>query len=279
LGQQIVFVASVALCEELCDEKRFRKFVGGPIVEIRYAVHDALFTAFENEPSWGIHHRIMAPLITETAVAGWFTEVRDCAFELTAKWRALSGGSSRVSAIGELNRLDLETTTLCLFGRKLNGLTGPEPAMIKAMDGATSEAMKRPTRPRFLNWLLYQSKFQKDSKAMRQYAAECLAYRKANPTDRKDLLYAMMNGKDPETGKSLSEQQVIDDMVSMPIGSSTARPASSPLRYIICSRTPSVSRKPVKRSTEFSVMASSHMIIWNGCITAPASYGRRYACP
>jgi len=221
-GQQIVFVASVALCEELCDEKRFRKFVGGPIVEIRYAVHDALFTAFENEPSWGIHHRIMAPLITETAVAGWFTEVRDCALELTAKWRALSGGSSRVSAIGELNRLDLETTTLCLFGRKLNGLTGPEPAMIKAMDGATSEAMKRPTRPRFLNWLLYQSKFQKDSKAMRQYAAECLAYRKANSTDRKDLLYAMMNGKDPETGKSLSEQQVIDEMVSMPIGSSTA---------------------------------------------------------
>lgn len=222
LGQQIVFVASVALCEELCDEKRFRKFVGGPIVEIRHAVHDALFTAFENEPSWGIHHRIMAPLITETAAAGWFTEVRDCALELTAKWRASGGGSSRVSAIGELNRLDLETTTLCFYGRKLNGLTGPEPAMIKAMDGATSEAMKRPTRPRLLNWLLYQSKFQEDSKAMRQYAAECLAHRKANPTDRKDLLYAMMNGKDPETGKSLSEQQVIDEMVSMPIGSSTA---------------------------------------------------------
>jgi len=151
LGQQIVFVASVALCEELCDEKRFRKFVGGPIVEIRYAVHDALFTAFENEPNWGIHHRILAPLITETAVAGWFTEVRDCALELTAKWRNLGGGSSQVSAIGELNRLDLETTTLCFYGRKLNGLTGPEPAMIKAMDGATSEAIKRPTRPRFLN--------------------------------------------------------------------------------------------------------------------------------
>ncbi len=34
LGQQIVFVGSLALCEELWDEKRFRKFVGGPIVEI-----------------------------------------------------------------------------------------------------------------------------------------------------------------------------------------------------------------------------------------------------
>lgn len=223
LGQQIVFVASAALCEELCDEKRFRKFVGGPIVEIRYAVHDSLFTAFDNEPSWGIHHRILAPLLSPSTVADYFTEVRDCAFELAAKWRSISGPTpASVSAIGELNRLDMETTTLCFYGRKLNGLTGPEPAMIKAMDGATSEAIKRPTRPWILNWLFYQSKFSRDSKAMRQYAADCLAYRKANPTEKRDLLHAMMTAKDPETGESLTEQQILDEIVTMPIGSSTA---------------------------------------------------------
>lgn len=221
LGQQIVFVGSVALCEEICDEKRFRKFVGGPIVEIRYAVHASLFTAFENEASWGIHHRILAPMVTPAAVADRFIEVRDFASELTAKWRVSSGGSP-VSAIGELNRLDMETTTFCFYGRKLNGLTGPEPPMIKAMDGATSEAIKRPTRPGFVNWLLYRSKFQKDTKTMRRYGADCLEYRKANPTDRKDMLYTMMNAKDPETGKSLTEEQIIDEIVTMPIGSSTA---------------------------------------------------------
>ena len=233
LGQQIVFVGSVALCEELCDEKRFRKFVGGPIVEIRYAVHASLFTAFANEASWGIHHRILAPTVTPAAVAGHFIEVRDCASELTAKWRSSSGGSP-VSAIGELNRLDIETTTLCFYGRKLNALTGAEPPMIKAMDGATSEAMKRPTRPGFVNWLFYKSKFQKDTAAMRQYGAECLQYRKANPTDRKDMLYTMMNAKDPETGESLNEEQIIDEIVTMPIGSSTAPcTISSAIYYLL----------------------------------------------
>ncbi|KAL8919740.1 MAG: hypothetical protein Q9208_006606 [Pyrenodesmia sp. 3 TL-2023] len=221
LGQQIVFVGSVALCEELCDEKRFRKFVGGPIIEIRNAVHASLFTAFADEPIWDVHHRILAPQLTPTAVPDHFAEVRDCAAELTAKWRGMSSGSA-VSAIGELNRLDLETTTLCFYGRKLNNFTGPEHAMIKAMDGSTGEAMKRPTRPKLMNWLFYQSRFQKDCSAMRQYAAECLEYRKTHPTDRKDLLYTMMNGKDPETGKSLDEQQIIDEIVTMPIGSSTA---------------------------------------------------------
>ncbi|KAL8719753.1 MAG: hypothetical protein Q9225_003269 [Loekoesia sp. 1 TL-2023] len=221
LGQQIVFVGSVALCEELCDEKRFRKFVGGPIVEIRNAVHASLFTAFENEPIWGVHHRILAPQLTPTAVAEHFSEVRDCAAELATKWQGMKGDSP-VSAIGELNRLDIETTTLCFYGRKLNALTGPEPPMIKAMDGATGEAMKRPNRPKVMNWLFHQSRFQKDCKTMRQYAAECLDYRKKNPTDRKDMLYTMMNAKDPETGKSLDEQQIIDEIVTMPIGSSTA---------------------------------------------------------
>ena len=221
MGQQIVFVGSVALCEELCDEKRFRKYVGGPIVEIRYAVHASLFTAFETEAIWGVHHRILAPLMSPEAVAGCFTEVRDCAYELTEKWRGLSAGSP-VSAIGELNRLDMETTTLCFYGRKLNNLKGPESPMIKAMNDSTSEAIKRPTRPKFVNSLFYQSKFEKASKTMRKYAAECVEYRKANPTDRKDMLYAMMNAKDPESGQSLNDQQIIDEIVTMPIGSSTA---------------------------------------------------------
>ena len=220
LGQQIVFVGSVALCEELCDEKRFRKFVGGPIVEIRHAVHASLFTAFETEAIWGVHHRILAPLVTPEAVAGSFTEVRDCAYELTAKWRALSG--TPVSAVGELNRLDIETTTLCFYGRRLNNITGPESPMIKAMNDSTSEAIKRPTRPKFVNSLFYQSKFEKACKAMRKYGAECLEHRKANPTDRKDMLYAMMHAKDPETGQSFNDEQIIDEIVTMPIGSSTA---------------------------------------------------------
>ena len=220
LGQQIVFVGSVALCEELCDEKRFRKYVGGPIVEIRNAVHASLFTAFETEAIWGVHHRILAPCVTPEAVAGHFTEVRDCAYELIAKWRALNGTS--VSTIGELNRLDMESTTLCFYGRKLNNITGPESPMIKAMNDSTSEAMKRPTRPKVLNSLFYQSKFENACKTMRKYAAECLEYRKANPTNRQDMLYIMMNAKDPETGESLNDQQIIDEIVTMPIGSSTA---------------------------------------------------------
>ena len=224
----------MALCEELCDEKRFRKYVGGPIVEIRRAVHASLFTAFESETDavWGPHHRLFWPLLTPDAVAQRFTEARDIAAELTAKWRNL-GDKAVVAPISELNRLDLETTNFCFYGMRINGLSGPEHPWIAAMNNSTGEAVMRPTRPKIMNWLFYQSKFYKASDAMRDYAKQCVKYRKEHPTDRKDLLWTMMNAKDPETGNGLSDEAVIDEIVTMPIGSSTAPCAVSTAIYYL----------------------------------------------
>lgn len=220
-GHPIVFVGSVALAEEICDEKRFRKYVGGPIVEIRQGVHDSLFTAFDKEESWGIHHRIIAPTLTPSAMADVFDEMRDTTAELITRWKA-QPASKKFTPLTELNRLNLEATTLTLYGKKLNCLAGPDHPMIKAMEDSTSEAVQRPTRPGLLNKLLYGGKFKSGIKAMRAYAQDIVDYRKANPTDRKDMLHTLMTAKDPQTGKGLTDSQVIDEIVTMPIGSSTA---------------------------------------------------------
>jgi cytochrome P450 len=221
LGHSIVFVASAALAEEICDEKRFRKYVGGPIVEIRYSVHDALFTAFDHEESWGIAHRIIAPQLSPEVVSGHFGDIVECTDELIRKWHGI-GPDAKIKPLDDLNRLNLEATTLTLFGKKLNCIEGPAHPMLQAMEDSTSEAMKRPTRPKLLNWLVYGSKFKKATKTMRDFAAELVKARKEHPSDRHDLLWTLLNATDPETGKSLTDSQVIDEIVSMPIGSSTA---------------------------------------------------------
>ena len=220
LGHTIVFAAGAALAEELCDEKRFRKYVGGPVEEIRYAVHDALFTAYDHEENWGIAHRIIAPSLSPQALRTHFGEMRDVASELITKWKGLKN-KNKITLVDELNRLNLESTTLTLYGMKLNCLDGPPHPMLQAMEDETAEAVKRPTRPGFVNWLC-GGKWKKGKATLRNWAGEVVAYRKANPTDREDCLAAIMNHKDPETGKGLTDSQVIDEVVSMPIGSSTA---------------------------------------------------------
>jgi hypothetical protein len=59
--------------------------VTGPIEEIREAVHDSLFTAYHDEESWGIAHRIMAPLVTPEAVIDAFAGMRETATDLVKK--------------------------------------------------------------------------------------------------------------------------------------------------------------------------------------------------
>ncbi|RJE22342.1 Cytochrome p450 [Aspergillus sclerotialis] len=220
LGHQIVFVANAALLEEICDEKRFRKCVTGPIVEIRRAVHDSLFTAYAHEESWGIAHRIMAPLVTKEAIQEVFSGMTETMGDLIQKWTSES--NKRVDVSNDLDRVNHAANMLCFFDQRLHCMEGKEPELIKAMAEATMEAMKRPTRPSLLTWLFYQSSYDKNIKAMRDYGARIVERRKANPTDKKDMLHALIYGKDPETGKALSDSQVLDEIINIFIGSATA---------------------------------------------------------
>ena len=219
LGQQIVFVCSVALLEEICDEKRFRKCVTGPIVEMRHSVHDALFTAYDNEPIWGIAHRIMAPLLTPVAVEKNFDGMRDSALKLVTKWTT---SKSPVDITDDLRRLNIQAAVLTLFGQDFDFLDGPEPPIITAMDGVTSEAVKRPSRPKLVNKLFYQRIFDKDNKTMRDFAATIIAKRATQvEAPGNDMLSALQYGKDPSSGKALTSDQVIDEIVTLLIGTVT----------------------------------------------------------
>jgi hypothetical protein len=220
LGKQIVFVGSVFLLQEICDERRFRKCVTGPIVEIRHAVHDSLFSAYYYEESWGIAHRIMAPMVTASANLAVFGRMRETVFDLIKKWT--SGSNQPVLVTDDLSRLNMLSGLLCFFDQRLPLLEGPEHPMIKAMEGATWESVKRPTRPKVINWLFYKRKFDNDTKTMRDFAASIVEIRKSQPTERKDMLHILLEGKDPDTGKSLTDSQVIDEIITLFIGCSTA---------------------------------------------------------
>lgn len=161
------------------------------------------------------------PHLTQSATDNLFGDMAEVIPDLTKKWSA--GTKTRTLLTNDLDRLLLASCMQCFFNQRVHVLEGAEPPMISAMAGATMEAMKRPTRPRFLTRLLYQRRFEKDTKTMRDFAAQVIKTRKEQPeTDRKDILHAMINGADPESGEKLSESQIIDEIISIFIGAATA---------------------------------------------------------
>lgn len=217
LGKQIVFINSVELLGEICDERRFRKCVTGPIVEIRQCANDCLFTAYDNESSWGIAHRIMSSHVTEAGVDACFDDMAKVIPDLTYKWTLTD--TQPVLITDDLDRLIVASVMQCFFNQRVEALKDPEPAIIPALERITMEAMKRPTRPRLLNRLWYQKGFENDIKTMRDFASEIIKTRKETPEEsRDDLLNAMLNDTDPEARRKLNDTELVDEIVTIFIG-------------------------------------------------------------
>lgn len=96
-------VSSVALLDEICDEKRFQKNPSGPLEQVRNGVNDGLFTVGElvpsrkrnadrrtlrtdickqarpDEPRWAIAHRVLMPAFGPVSIRAMFDDMHDIA--------------------------------------------------------------------------------------------------------------------------------------------------------------------------------------------------------
>ena len=70
--RNLIVVSNYELFNEICDEKRFGKNVSGPLVELRAAIHDGLFTAHTSEHAWEVAHRILVPSFGPLAIRDMF---------------------------------------------------------------------------------------------------------------------------------------------------------------------------------------------------------------
>lgn len=162
----------------------------------------------------------MSPWVSHESMRLNFFDQRDSIAAIVPAWTSKPG--QKVNVADGLKRLNLQSVAWSLFHHKGDWMSGPFPEFLTAIDQSTMEAVKRPTRPKLLNSLLFQRGYDKDIRTMRDFCAGIIATRKSEKEPRDDLLNAMLNGKDPQTGGSLSYEQVIDEIINMYIGSATS---------------------------------------------------------
>src|SRR5688572_3834841 len=88
---------------------------------------------------------------------------------------------------------------------------------IEAMGNFLTESGNRNRRPAFAPNFLYRAaneQFYADIALMRSVADEVVAARKSNPSDRKDLLSAMLDGVDPQTKEKLSDENITNQLIT-----------------------------------------------------------------
>ncbi|KAJ5124323.1 uncharacterized protein N7515_008148 [Penicillium bovifimosum] len=203
-GRPRVFVNSHELVDEVCDEERFTKMVSAGLHEIRNGVHDGLFTAnYPGEENWAIAHRILVPAFGPLMIRGMFDEMYDIAQQLVLKWARI-GPAAPIQVTDDFTRLTLDTIALCAMGTRFNSFYHDEMhPFVEAMVGLLAGSGKRSLRPALLNNLptAENNKYWSDIEYLRNLARELVDARKQNPVDKKDLLNALILGRDPQTGQ------------------------------------------------------------------------------
>ncbi|EWC47314.1 hypothetical protein DRE_03433 [Drechslerella stenobrocha 248] len=215
-GRDNLILSSHELIHEACDEKRFAKQVAGALEEVRNGVGDGLFTAYPGEENWGIAHRVLIPAFGPLTIRGMFDEMADLANQLALKWARLPTGAS-IDASDDFTRLTLDTITLCAMGARFNSFyTQDQHPFVDAMVDFLIECGNRGRRLPAMNRIMTGTSeaYFKNIDLMKQVATDLLKERKDHPTDKKDLLNAMINGKDPQTGKGLSDETIVNNMIT-----------------------------------------------------------------
>ncbi|GAD98773.1 fatty acid hydroxylase, putative [Paecilomyces variotii No. 5] len=217
LGSPRVFVSSHALVDEVCDEERFTKAVSIVLKEIRNCVRDGLFTAnYPEEENWEIAHRVLVPAFGPLSIRGMFDEMYDIASQLVMKW-ARQGPKTPIIVTDDFTRLTLDTIALCAMGTRFNSYYHEEMhPFVDAMLTLLTGSGKRVRRPALLNNLptSENTQYWNDIEFLKKVAQELVDERRNNPEDKKDLLNAMILGKDPKTGKGLTDDSIINNMIT-----------------------------------------------------------------
>ncbi|CEL62385.1 NADPH-ferrihemoprotein reductase [Rhizoctonia solani AG-1 IB] len=216
MNEKFVCIGSVALAQEVLDEKRFHKVIDDVLKDIRKIGGDGLFTAYHNEPAWGVAHRILMPAFGPLSIKNMFDDMVDVVSQLVLKWERF-GPRHEIDPAEEFSKLAFDTIALCTFNYRLNSFYSEgEPPFVKAMMDFLFECNLRTRRPAFVNSLPLKmnTKFKTDIKTMNKLASQIVQERKQNPIDKKDLLNAMLNGRDPQTGQGLSDENIQYQMLT-----------------------------------------------------------------
>ncbi|KAI5917076.1 bifunctional P-450:NADPH-P450 reductase [Camillea tinctor] len=216
-GSKMVVISTHALVDEVCDEKRFKKIPSAVLIELRAAVHDGLFTAYIEEPNWGIAHRVLMPAFGPMGIRAMFDEMHDVASQLVLKW-ARQGPNVKIHVAEDFTRLALDTIALCSMGFRFNSFyTEKTHPFIVAMADFLTESGRKPQRLP-IGSFFYRSQDQKteaDIQILRNTAQAVLDERKSQEnSQRNDLLTAMLKGRDSLTDQKMSDDSIIDNLIT-----------------------------------------------------------------
>lgn len=210
-GRVSYYVSSHRLVKEVCDESRFDKNLSTALKYVSEFTGDGLFTSWTHDKNWRKAHNILLPSFSQQAMKGYHAMMADIAVQLIQKWERLNP-DEHIEVPEDMTRLTLDTIGLCGFNYRFNSFYREQPhpfitSMVRALDESMMKLQR--TNPNDPVYDQHKRQFQADIQMMNDLVDKIIAERKAGTGEQADdLLTHMLEGKDPETGEPLDDENI-----------------------------------------------------------------------
>jgi cytochrome P450/NADPH-cytochrome P450 reductase len=252
-GRKVVIVCTQELVNYVCDETKFRKILSKPLTEVRNLTGDGLFTANNDEPNWALAHKILVPAFGPMAIRGMFPQMMDIASQLLLKWERFAGDD--IDVCSDFTRLTLDTLALCGFDYRFNSFYREKMHyFVESMVHVLTESGVRANRLSNLPFVSANHEYFENIKKMHALCDEIVRYRKEHPTDTNDLLNRMINGKDPDTGYKLSDENIRYQMVTFLVAGHETTSGLLSFTFYFLLKNPHAMQKAREEADSFDVI-------------------------
>lgn len=136
--------------------------------------------------------------------------MKDIANQLVLKW-ARKDPEMPILVTEDFTRLTLDTIALCSMDFRFNSFYQDSMhPFVDAMLNVLSESGNRGSRPAIVTRFMYKTnaKFEESRQTIRDTSANIIKHRREHPSDKSDLLNAMLYGKDPKTGEVMRDELI-----------------------------------------------------------------------
>lgn len=142
--------------------------------------------------------------------------MHDIGSQLVLKW-ARQGPQCRIQASEDFSRLTLDTIALCAMDYRFNSFYQEDMhPFVKAMNNSLGAANNAGQLASLVSRLLpsHKEQLKRDDELMERTSREIVQYRRGHPTEKKDLLNALIYGKDPKTNQTMRDALIAANMVT-----------------------------------------------------------------
>ncbi|WP_338682566.1 cytochrome P450 [Streptomyces acidiscabies] len=215
-GRDTLFVADLDLVTELADERRFAKYVGPALENVRELTSDGLFTAYNDEPNWAKAHDILMPAFALGSMHTYHPVMLKVARRLIDSWDGAARAGRPVNVPDDMTRMTLDTIGLAGFAYDFGSFERPEPhPFVEAMVRGLEWSMTRLARVPGGDYAAADAAFRADADYLARVVDDVIAARTG--TDQSaatDLLGLMLTTVHPSDGTTLDHANIRNQVIT-----------------------------------------------------------------